>query len=296
MGNLQHNKMVVAAGPKTQAAVVGSTNHSWRGFFVQNNNAIVLQGSDAVKVCMQAFDDYFAHDDAAGFGATGSAKWKDLKLPGIDARINFSPRSAKNAVLKSIGVDVGKTTSSLFFSLAFLYQTPGPIRDAIKQMQQDDQKFAYGISDRPVDGLDVAKPTGKVVVVSPQALSANLPQPFKAEPTGGSGVRLHHKFIVIDFDKPTARVYMGSFNFSGAADTSNGENLLLIRDRRVATSYMIEAVRIFDHYEFRAAQTNAKKVRTKLQLQKPPRKPGEKAWFDEDYINARKIKDRELFS
>ena len=89
---------------------------------------------------------------------------------------------------------------------------------------------------------------------------------------------------------------MGSFNFSGVADTSNGENLLLIRERRIATSYMIEAVRIFDHYEFRAAQTKAKKVRGKLQLQKPPRNPGEKPWFDEDYINPRKITDRELFS
>ena len=45
---------------------------------------------------------------------------------------------------------------------------------------------------------------------------------------------MHHKFVVIDFDKPTARVYMGSYNFSTPADTKNGENLLLIRDRRIA--------------------------------------------------------------
>ena len=31
-------------------------------------------------------------------------------------------------------------------------------------------------------------------------------------------------------------------------------------------------------------------------LENSPRKPGEKTWFEEDYINARKIKDRELFS
>jgi phosphatidylserine/phosphatidylglycerophosphate/cardiolipin synthase-like enzyme len=102
--------------------------------------------------------------------------------------------------------------------------------------------------------------------------------------------------VVIDFDKPTARVYMGSYNFSDAADTSNGENLLLIHNRRIAVSYMIEAVRIFDHYEFRAVQTHAQKARKKLQLQKPPRQPGEKPWFDEDYTNARKIRDRELFA
>jgi phosphatidylserine/phosphatidylglycerophosphate/cardiolipin synthase-like enzyme len=101
---------------------------------------------------------------------------------------------------------------------------------------------------------------------------------------------------VIDFDKPTARVYMGSYNFSLAADTSNGENLLLIRDRRIATSYVVEAVRLFDHYHFRVAQMEAKDALKKLQLAKPPRLKGEKAWWEEDYANARKILDRELFA
>jgi len=88
---------------------------------------------------------------------------------------------------------------------------------------------------------------------------------------------------------------MGSFNFSQAADLNNGENLLLIRDRRIAVSYMIEALRIFDHYEFRVAQLDAKTARKKLQLAKPPQ-GREKAWWEEDYTDARKIKDRELFA
>jgi len=78
----------------------------------------------------------------------------------------------------------------------------------------------------------------------------------------------------IDFDKPSARVYLGSYNFSAPADTENGENLLLIRDRRIAVSYVIEALRIFDHYHFRVAQEEARKARKKLLLAKPPRKPG----------------------
>jgi phosphatidylserine/phosphatidylglycerophosphate/cardiolipin synthase-like enzyme len=107
---------------------------------------------------------------------------------------------------------------------------------------------------------------------------------------------MHHKFVVIDFDKPTARVYLGSYNFSATADTKNGENLLLIRDRRIAVSYVIEALRIFDHYHFRVAQQEAKTARKKLLLARPPRKPGEKPWWAEDYANARKIRDRELFA
>ena len=296
LGQLQHNKTIVVDG-KVQAAVCGSTNFSWRGIFVQNNNAIILRGKSAVKIFLAAFDDYWASDTAAAFGKTGSAAWNDLGLTSIDAEIGFSPRAKKNAVLTTIADDISRnTTSSLFYSLAFLYQTKGAIRNAFIKHQKDDDIFSYGISDRPVAGLDLQKPNGKVRIVRPEVLEANLPQPFKAEPTGGGGLRLHHKFVVIDFEKPTARVYMGSFNFSAAADTSNGENLLLIRDRRIAVSYVIEALRIFDHYEFRVAQLDAKNAKKKLQLAKPPRKAGEKAWWAEDYTNARKIKDRELFS
>jgi len=106
---------------------------------------------------------------------------------------------------------------------------------------------------------------------------------------------MHHKFVVIDFDKPTARVYLGSYNFSSPADLKNGENLLLIRDRRVVVSYVIEALRIFDHYHFRVAQQDAKKAKKKLELAKPPAE-GEAAWWAEDYSDARKIRDRQLFA
>jgi len=304
LGKLQHNKTVVADGKDVQAAVCGSTNHSWRGFFVQNNNAIVVRGKKPVKIFMTAFEDYWANDGVAGFGRTGSAVWNDLGVPGIDAQIGFSPRLKKNAVLQSIAKDMGGAESSLFFSLAFLYQTPGAIRNAIKKVKKDKTVFSYGISDhavkdlngRTASGVALQKPDGKVTVVQPAALTKNVPQPFKSEPTGGGGTRMHHKFIVIDFDKPTARVYMGSYNFSLAADTSNGENLLLIRDRRIAVSYMIEALRLFDHYHFRVAQMEAKKKKEKLQLDKPPRKAGERPWWNEDYTNARKILDRELFA
>ncbi|HEV8367046.1 MAG TPA: phospholipase D-like domain-containing protein [Pyrinomonadaceae bacterium] len=304
MGKLQHNKIVVAAG-NVKAAICGSTNHSWRGFFVQNNNAIILKGDTAVSLFNGAFEDYWKNDKVQGFGKGNSAKWNDLGLQGIDAQIGFSPRAKKNAALKSIAEDIASTTSNLFFSLAFLFQTKGAIQDAIKKIKADDQIFCYGISDHKVKGLDgrpetegvdLQKPDGSVTVLRPEALVKNIPSPFKEEPTGGGGTRMHHKFVVIDFDKPTARVYMGSYNFSIAADSSNGENLLLIKDRRIATSYVVEAVRLFDHYHFRVAQLEAKEKKKKLQLSKPPRKAGEEAWWLKDYTDVRRIRDRKLFA
>jgi len=297
MGGLQHNKTIVVESPTLKAAVCGSTNLSWRGFFVQNNNAVVLQGDSAVRLFMDAFDNYWNHETPGTFGKTPSAVWNPIDLPGIDAQIAFSPHLKKNALVPSIASDMAeRTTSSLLFSLAFLYMTPGPIKNAVKQLQDENRIFSYGISDAGVKGLELTKPDGTVSVIGTAALKKNLPEPFKTETSGGSGALMHHKFVVIDFDQPSARVYLGSFNFSGAADTSNGENLLLIRDRRIATAYMIEALRIFDHYHFRVVQSDATKARRTLQLRKPPRHTGEVAWWEEDFLDALKIRDRELFA
>lgn len=297
MGQLQHNKTIVVDGPKLKTAVCGSTNYTWRGFFVQANNAVILRGRNAIKPFLSAFDDYWNNQTAGKFGNTISAAWTSLGLDGISAKATFSPHSAANAILQSIADDIGtKTTSCLFYSLAFLYQTPGVMLDAIKKVSDDNKLFVYGISDRKVGGIDLQKPDGNVSPVFPSALGKKLPEPFKSEPVGGSGNRMHHKFLVVDFNKPTARVYLGSYNFSATADTKNGENLLLIRNRRIAVSYMIEALRLVDHYHFRVAQQEAKTAKTKLQLAKPPRLPGEDPWWSEYYSNALKIRDRDLFA
>jgi hypothetical protein len=294
MGNLQHNKTIVVTG-QVQKVVCGSTNFSWRAFFVQANNAIILTGASTVTLFEAAFEQCW--NDPDGFGGSPSADWHSLGLPGIDAQVTFSPHAAANAKLDEIAGDIAAhTESSLLFSLAFLYQTPGKILDAIKKIKDNKDRFVYGISDRKVGGLDVTKPNGNVSPVFPAALSKNVPEPFKSEPTGGGGIRMHHKFVIIDFDKPAARVYMGSYNFSNPADTKNGENLLVLKDRRIAVAYMIEALRLFDHYHFRIAQQEAKTARKELALQKPPRKNKEKPWWAEDYTDKRKIRDREIFA
>jgi len=295
MGKLQHNKTIVVDGPNV---VCGSTNFSWRGFFVQANNAVVLRGEAAVKHFQAAFAGYWSNDDAAGFGATAAAQLTDLGLPDIDARVAFSPHAKEDALLKTIADDIGTgTTSSLLYSLAFLYQTPGLVRDAIKKVTEDDDIFVYGVSDRKVGGgLDLQRPAGDVVSVFPAALTKDVPEPFKSEPKGGGGNRMHHKFVVVDFDKPTARVYLGSYNFSVPADTTNGENLLVVKDRRIAVAYAVEALRIFDHYHFRVAQQGADTAGRPLVLARPPREPGEVPWWDEYYTNAQKVRDREIFA
>ncbi|RDW61943.1 hypothetical protein BP6252_11376 [Coleophoma cylindrospora] len=280
MGDLQHNKFVVVEGDQIKIAIGGSTNFSWRGLYVQNNNSVVVQGTTAVKVFNDAFENLWSSPNStAGFRNTASASWNDLGFTNVDVQVTFSPHSSAKGELKSIANDIAGTESSLFYSLAFLYETKGVIQNAIKDVTAKDGIFVYGLSDKSVGGLDLQLPNGNPPIAFPSNLLQNVPPPFAEEASGGSGTRLHHKFVVIDFNKPTACVYTGSYNFSTAADTKNAENLFLIRDQRVATSYMIEALAMFDHYEFRDQEAKSKDAKKPIELQTPPAEgSGDKPW------------------
>ena len=294
LGSLQHNKIIAVSG-SVQMAVCGSTNFSLRGFLVQSNNAIIVHGAGPVKLFFDDFDNMFKNpNNPAGFGSTASAQFVDLQLPSVKAQIAFSPHSSSNAMLQTVADDLNKTSSNLFYSLAFLNITPGPIKEGIKSLVKDPNKYVTGLADSNVSGLDIQLPGGSKPISFPAALLAkNVPPPFKTEVTGGHGVRLHHKFLVIDFDQPDkARVWMGSYNFSNSADRKNGENLVLLQDQRVAVSYMIEAVSMFDHYRFRDATENPPK---KISLKTPPN-AGEPAWWAPFFdVKDPKNRDMKLF-
>jgi hypothetical protein len=76
--------------------------------------------------------------------------------------------------------------------------------------------------------------------------------------------------VVTDFNLPTAKVFTGCSNLSESGEKGNGDHLIMIEDPRVATSYAIQAVLIFDHLHF-AANMNAVKKPTQLVLQRPNR-------------------------
>ena len=295
MGQLQHNKTIVVNSAIQAVALCGSTNFGWRGQFVQSNNLVAVYGQSAIQPFLTAFENYWNAEDAADFRRSPSTDWQSLQLSGIDAQVCFSPHRKARGVLKSVAEDILSAESSVLYSLAFLNILGGKVKDAITHVIQDPNIFTYGISDQKVGGLQVHLPNGKTAPVSAARLESNVPEPFRSEPAGGSGPRMHHKFLVIDFDKPTARVYTGSYNFSDAADSSNGENLLLLKDRRIAVSYMIQALSMFDHYHFRVVQQNSGRKGSKLQLQTPPLS-GKQPWWDEYFANPVKVLDRSLFS
>lgn len=308
MANLQHQKSIAVRGGEIATVMYGSTNLSWRGLYVQSNNSLAVHGTTAVDDYFEAFDSYFSAKRASDFIASdASGGWHDLGLEGVNGYVAFSPHSAANGCLEEIGADIDAAQSSVLFSLAFLGQTTkGPIGPAIGRAMNRDGVHVMGIADAQVKegnlGLSVMTPDNRRRVVRAAALTGNVPPPFLTEPSSLAGIdgklrgtRMHHKFVVLDFDQPTARVYLGSYNFSLPADLENGENLVVIRDRRVATSYMIEALRIYDHYVFRVASETSRGAPKPLELKRPPTGRA-KPWFDRDWTDPLRVRDRGLFS
>jgi hypothetical protein len=310
MSDLQHQKSIAVSGGGMHKVIYGSTNFSWRGFYVQSNNALIVNSKRGVDDYFSVFDTYFSAEKPGDFReAEASAGWRDLGLGGLNAKVGFSPHTQKNGLLASVGKDIGKAKSSVLFSLAFLGQMKnGPIGPALGRAIKSKSVYALGIADARVKegnlGVTVMTADNKRRVVRSSALTGNVPAPFSTEPSGLSGsggqhrgTRMHHKFVVLDFDTDDARVYLGSYNFSEAADFDNGENLLLIKDRTVATSYMIEALRIYDHYRFRVVREDEKSRGKKvLELKLPPKKQSDKPWWHKDWDDPIHKRDRELFS
>jgi hypothetical protein len=310
MSNLQHHKSIAVFGKGINKAVFGSTNFTWRGFYVQSNNAAVVNSKKAVDDYVNAFDSYFWAGSAKDFRASDAPDgWHKLGITGLTAQVGYSPHNEDNGLLEDVGKDIAEAESCVLFSLAFLGQTTkGPIGPALGKQIKSKKVFTLGIADARVKegnlGVTVLSPDNKRRIVRSSALTGGAPAPFANEPSGLAGekgdkrgTRMHHKFVVIDFNTPDARVYFGSYNFSEPADQDNGENLIFIKDRTIATTYMIEALRLYDHYRFRTAQENAKGKELKvLELRLPPRKPSEKPWWQKDWDDPIRRQDRELFA
>lgn len=300
--SLQHHKVIIAKrNGQPYKVLIGSTNFSFRGLYIQANNLIVIHSQEAGRLFEQMFERAFGAPDAFKNDPLAK-KWHVVKVPGKPTlQFCFSPHGSVDLSLNPISGAVDQATSSVLYSVAFLSQIKsGATRQAFNRLIAR-PVFSYGIVDSR-GGLEVRKPDGSVGLVDFAYLSAKAPEPFRSEWSGGKGINIHHKFVVTDFNLPTAKVFTGSSNFSPSGEKGNGDHLVLIEDCKVATAYAIEALRVFDHLHFRTRMKEHKeKKKSKkpdpLTLRKPKAISEKPAWFDEYYVaGSQRETDRKLFS
>ena len=66
--------------------------------------------------------------------------------------------------------------------------------------------------------------------------------------------------VVVDFNGQNPRLFTGSSNLSKGGEEENGDNLIGFWDREIVSRYAVEAIRLVDHYHFRAVMKNATTV------------------------------------
>lgn len=295
-GRQQHNKvLIVRRNGQPVRVLTGSTNFSLRGLYIQANNALVFDAPEVAAKYGELFDAYWTSPRTFRQSALSRQWWVVRDEAGSRVSLCFSPHSDSLLSLAPIARAIEEAESSVLYSIVFLNQLTGGVRQALDELM-DRSLFSYGVAQR-VSGLTVNKPDGSRGLLPFAYLAENAPEPFKAEWSGqttGHSNMVHHKFLVTDFNGDRPTVYTGSSNMASGGEESNGDNLIRIEDRKVAIAYAIEALRLFDHFHFRV---NAREQRAShlLRLAKPP-VAGEKPWFAQYYrIGHVKERDRKLF-
>ena len=282
-----HQKTLVIKKNNIPVKVLtGSTNFAVNGLYINANHVILIDNKIIATKYQEIFNESFAF-------LADPAKPKITALTGLDLfkqefqfkqpsvppmTISFAPhnKSSADSILNNMnGVIEGAKESVLFAVMGLESNTSGPIVATLREIHKDDAIFSYGITDK-YDGVVVFKPAskrGKLVLT--KKLQKNLPKPFNKE-IGTAAHKIHHKFVVMDFKSKDAVVYCGSSNLALLGEQQNGDNLLAIFDKDVATAFAIEAIRLIDHFHFRASLADA-------DAQEPLRLAKDDSWLADYY-------------
>jgi phosphatidylserine/phosphatidylglycerophosphate/cardiolipin synthase-like enzyme len=284
-----HDKCIIErdANGRAVRVLTGSVNFSVRGLYVQSNSVIVIEDPQVAGLYGEAFDT--AWNDMAGFDKTKIASgWFDAHGEGIPAfSVSFAPHTSGTVSLDRVAAAIRNAKSSVLFAVMELAGGGAVMQELTTLMKRTDI-FSYGIT-QTTSGIKYYKSGAANGLLVPFSyLNKHVPPPFTKEWNGGMGQIIHHKFVVIDFNDASPIVYCGSSNLAEGGEQDNGDNLLEIRDAKVAVHYAVEAIKLVDHYEFRAYEQTVTNVKPLLLQGPSAQTPWWKAAFD-----ARSIENTE---
>ena len=270
--------------------LTGSTNFSSTGLYINANHVLVFEDPDVAGYYSDVFNACWEDGKAASFSKKSfPKKTKIFSGKGFpETEINVSPHTEEYAakLLDSITAVVrGDKTESVLFSVMEMGKTStGSLIPALREIHENDSVFSYGVTDNSSGDISLYKPGQKKgILIDAKKANRELPPPFKEEFNSGLAHAIHHKFIVTNFNRNSARVYCGSSNLALGGEINNGDNLLCIKDADVATVFAIEAFRLTDHYNFRSLQDKADKDKKKGVKMKPVKLDDTGKWVDKFY-------------
>jgi hypothetical protein len=258
-----HSKVLIKKKDGVPVKVLaGSANFSIRGLYVQANNVFIFDSPQMAANYENAFQTAFSN--MSGFHQAGISKqWFDLPaVAGQPYSAAFSPHADPGLSISRVASAIQKAQSSVLFAVMELSGGGDVISDLIGLSSGGLSNlpanlFTYGIT-QSIGGIKLYKPgASNAILTSFTALDNNVPAPFKKEWNGGMGQVIHHKFVVVDFNGPNPMLFTGSSNLSSGGEGDNGDNLVMICDPLIVQAYAVEAIRLVDHYHYRANQARA---------------------------------------
>ena len=124
-------------GHAGNAVVCGSTNFSWRGLTSRRTTRSCSAARRQPGSSTRRSTRYWATTPSSASGRPTRPAGATSAWPASTRTCRFSPHAAANARLGRWPTDIGNATSSVFYSLAFLNQTTGAVRDAIKHVTEN---------------------------------------------------------------------------------------------------------------------------------------------------------------
>ncbi|WP_342705391.1 phospholipase D-like domain-containing protein [Burkholderia arboris] len=288
--HIMHDKFIVTDAPSNPAparVLTGSANFTTEGLTEQAN---VLHAFD-LSALAALYNDR-AHALAGNPSIAETAKltsgWSEpMTIGSAQVRVAFSPEPAgQRTEIDTIVAAIAAAKHSVSFCL--FMPTDAALRDACFAAG-DRGLMMFGLVNKINVGsatkADTAQLAGQTldaatlanlelyhrsrdnhdVIDAAYFSPATVPQGFTPELRLFPGepapafppVVIHHKFIVIDAEGANPVVYTGSANMSRNSEQYNDENLLEIRDKRIAAIYLAEFLRLYEHYRARALAINA---------------------------------------
>ena len=212
-----HNKFIVA---DRQVVWTGSMNATNNGAWRNNNNGLLIRSTELAGNYTAEFNEMY---EQRQFGPRSPSNTPHtlVKLPEADVYNYFSPEDDPHSKI-----------------LRFVKLAKHRIRFLAYTMTDD----ALGslLIEKHRKGVDVAGVLEKRQSSLPYSELQRLQQAGVNVLTDGNKYIMHHKVIVID----GMWTIVGSFNFSDNARRNNDENILIIKNHKVAEAFEEEYERI----------------------------------------------------
>ncbi len=207
-GGIMHNKFIVADGWRV---LTGSTNFTESGCLSQENNVLILEGPGIASAFTAEFEEMWN----GIFGNRGQPTFPNsfLTNDGVPVEVRFGPDDDLT----------GFITNAIYSSTRSVYFLVNVFSDGSRAYQ-----IAEALKWAAVQGVDVRGVFDEDSQSTAQWNNlVNFPGISLGDYIGGLNA-MHNKLMVVDAGTPQGKVFVGSNNWSNAADLTNDENVVVL--------------------------------------------------------------------